>query len=174
MRNKCSIIVLLMFILMGCAPRVVIMVDGVPVPEYAYHMRSPAMEGLSIEVIAAKYINADEAGEPVLWPVYFRVDEMYYVDPDSTEYIGLTIKVRNPNKVWYELIEYGSSEPVIGRGDTHVSTNGIYSGRLRFKHFNITHKTKNDTKQSHRIEVRDEEGRSIIRIGKFTYKVIRP
>jgi hypothetical protein len=174
MRIKCSMMLLLLFILAGCAPKVVIMVDGAPIPTYAYRMRSPALEGLSIEVIAAKYTNADEEGEPVLWPVYFRVDETYYVDPDSTEYVCLTIKVRNPNKVWYELTEHSSSEPLIGRGDTHVSTNGIYSGRLRFNYFNITHKTKNDTKQSHRIEVRDEEGRSIIRIGSFDYKVIRP
>lgn len=174
MRNRYSMIVLLLFILAGCAPKMIIMLDGMPVPEYAYHMRSPAMEGLSIEVIAAKYINADEAGEPILWPVYFRVDEMYYVDPDNTEYVAITIKVRNPNKVWYALNEYTTSEPLIGRGDTHVSTNGIYSGRLRFNYFNITHKTKNNTKQSHRIDVRDGEGRSMIRIGKFTYKVIRP
>jgi len=173
-KSRYSFLVLLLFMLMGCGTtKMVVMLDGAPLPEYAVVMRNPAT-GLSIEVVAAKYVDADEEGEPILWPVYFGVDETYYVDPDSTRYIKITVKVRNPNKAWYELTERCSQAPVIGRGKTNISTKGIYKGRLRYNKFDIFYFTANNTERKHSIEVKDKGGMSIIRIGTFSYKVIRP
>lgn len=162
---------ILLLILTGCAPKVTIMLDGVPLPDYVYHLSSPET-GLVIEVYAAKYINTDEEGEPILWPIYLRVDETYYIDPDITEYVKITVKVRNPEKVWYELRKKSFNKILIGRGKANTTITEIYSGRLKFNDFDIAHKTTNNTMQSHTIEVRDKRGLSIMRIGKFSYKVI--
>jgi len=170
-KPKFLVVLMLLFVL-GCAPKVTILLDGVPLPGHSYRMKSPAT-GLDIEVVAANYINADEEGEAILWPIYFKVDKMYTVNPDNTNCVKIMVKIRNPNKVWYELREYSSTESLIERGKASTSTRGIYSGRLRFKYFDLTHAVENNTKQNHSVEVRNAEGLSLIRIGTFSYKVQR-
>lgn len=172
MKLRSLIVLLSIFAFGGCTPKMIVMLDGAPLPDYAYQLSNPAT-GLSIEVVAAKYVNADEDGEPILWPVYLSVDKMYYVEPDNTKYVKITVVVRNPNKAWYRLTERCLEAPVIGGGKTKISTKGIYSGRLRFNKFDILYPTKeNNVMRKHIIEVEDKGGLSIIRIGKFSYKVL--
>ena len=166
-------VLLPLLLMLGCASKVVILLDGRPVPEYSYTMTNPAT-GLSMEVVAANYIKTYETGELVLWPTYFSVGETYYVDPDNTSYVKITVRIRNPNKVWYELKENVFSKQLFGKGKSKASTEGIYKGRLRFNKFEIHHFVKNNTMRKINVEVMDKDKTPLFIIGDFSYKVVRP
>lgn len=156
--------------LMACAPRITIMLDGQPIPEYAYTLNN-LQTGLSMEIVAAKYVKKYESGELVLWPVYLNVNKTHDVDPNDTSYVKIVIKVRNPNKALYELIESVSDKPS-GAIKREILTNSMYKGRLRYKSFEIFYPITEEISRDISFEIKGKEGLTLCVIGDFSYKTI--
>jgi len=165
--------ILLFLFLIGCAPRVTILLDGQPVPDYSYVMSNPAT-GIMMEVTSAKIIKADEEGEEVLIPEYSKVDKIYYVDSKKTKYIMVSIKIKNLKKAEYQLVERCTFKPVVGSGKSGVAGNLIYKGRLRYNTFNIRHDIVPNTFKKISFELYDKRGTQLLEIGRFSYKMVVP
>ena len=167
-KSKILIPLLLLFTI-GCTPKIIIMVDGQPAPTYAYILKNP-QTGLSMEVIAAKFVEIDEEGETVLWPIYLNVDEISIVDPDSTRHIKISVKIRNPNKVQYELHENVLSESQSSGDKSKILTNVIYKGRLRNNNFDFFYCIDSEIGRKISFTVKDKNGLTLFIIGDFSYK----
>ena len=171
MRNVLVGVLCLLFV--GCAPSVVIMLDGRPVPEYAYVLSNPET-GIEVQVVAARWYYTYEGKEKILWPEYLQVDEIQKVDPDNTAFIGFDIKIKNLKKANYELVDKYSSETIINKGEKEITESGIYKGSLRHNKINIRHLVKEGTLTESTIIIKNGEGMQIMKIGSFFCKAVRP
>jgi len=172
MKRSLRIVVLFpLLFLMACAPRITIMLDGRPVPEYTYTLNNP-QTGLSMEVTVAKYTKQYESGELVLWPVYLKVNKTYSITPADTSYIKITVKVRNPNKAWYELNENVLVEPQFGKIKGKILTMVVYRGKLRYNAFEIVHSIGDGKAKNINIGVKGKGDFQIFTVGDFSYKIV--
>ena len=172
-KMKNVLIMMLCLLFVSCAPRMIVMLDGVPVPKYAYTSSNPET-GISIQVIAIKWVHAYEGDEEILWPEYLNMDKTYYINPDITAFVEINVKIKNPNKAYYQLVGYDLSKPLIGSGDKKESVYGIYAGRLRHNSFRLKYVLENNTSNMSSIKLKTKEGFPLITIGNFSYKVICP
>ena len=171
MKNAFLIILSLIFI--GCAPRMTVLLDGKPIPEYSYTLTNPET-GIQVQVVAAKWVYVDEDGEKILWPEYIRVGECIDVNPDRALYIGIHIKIKNLEKMHYRLMDQHLTRTLTGPGDTEVGSTAIYDGRLRYNIFKVNYVLKDNTYNKVDIVLENKHGLRLMKIGSFAYKVKRP
>jgi len=166
------ILIILSLIFIGCAPRMTVLLDGKPVPQYSYTLTNPET-GIQIQVVAAKWSYIDEDGEKILWPEYIKVDECVEIDPGQALYIGIQIKVKNLEKMHYRLMDQRSSGILIGQGNTEAGSTAIYNGRLRYSTFTVNYPLKANTYNKIDIILENKNGLRLMKIGSFSYKVKR-
>jgi len=166
MRKKAILLVMFLTFIVGCAPRITILLDGVPVPDHSYVLSNPATD-LKIEVVAARWYYIFETGEKVLWPQYLSLNKKHYINPEDTEFIEVLIKVSNPNKVWYSINEVVSK-------DREITTTEMYKGRLRHKRFTTRYFSNDEGMYNITINLKDIDDFSIIQMGKVMYEIRNP
>lgn len=137
--------------------------------DHSYTLSNPGSD-LKIEVLAARWYYIEETGEKVLWPEYIEVDKKYFVDPDA-EFVEIIIRIKNPNKVWYQVSSVVSSERAI-----NPETNGwnsrresLYEGQLRYKLIVMQPLVEEKMLHTNYILVTNEKGLTIMRIGDFKF-----
>ncbi|MFW9871772.1 MAG: hypothetical protein ACFFG0_01635 [Candidatus Thorarchaeota archaeon] len=168
MKKLIAMLALLVFT--GCAPKMTILLDGQPIPNYAYVLTNPATN-LTLDVTAAHYIK--KGG--VSWPVYASVSKINKINPDKTKFILINVKVYNPKKVSYRLMEYSTDKEIITwDNERQLNFYTIYEGKQEFKKLSIYHNIENNKFQRFQIEIWDMKGRQLITIGDFAYKMLRP
>jgi len=166
------LLIVLFLFLVGCSPGVTILLDGQPIPNYAYTVRNPNT-GLSMEVIAAQVIEKNVDGETVLWPVYSKVDKVYHIDPEKTKYIMVQIRVKNPNKVQYLLTQSCLNKKIFSGKKSDSVVTAIYQGHLMYRSFTINYRIKNNNFKKISFEVWDKDINRIMKVGSFSYKMLQ-
>jgi len=165
------LLIVLFLFLVGCSPKVTLLVDGQPVPNYAYVVRNPNTD-LSMEVIAAQVIEKNVDGETVLWPVYSKVDKVYHIDPEKTKHIMVQVTVRNPNKVYYEITQSCLDETILGKRKVNVVVSTIYKGHLPYRSYTINYDIENNKFKKIRFEAWTKGSTKIFTVGTFSYKML--
>ena len=168
MKNVFMAILSIVFV--SCAPKMTVLLDGKPIPEYSYTLTNPET-GIQVQVIAAKWSYIDEDGEKTLWPEYFKVGNCVEIDPKEAAFFEINIKVKNLKKAPYTISEQFLSRPLIGQGETRITNSGIYSGHLRYNSFKVHHVIKGNTYNSVEVLIENKNGLRLMKIGSFSYKV---
>lgn len=164
-RNVICLAIMLLF-LVGCAPRITILLDGAPIPNHSYILSNPATD-LKIEIVIARWYYIFEEGERVLWPQYLSLNKKHYINPENTEFIEVAVKVSNPNKVWYSIDE------VVNK-NREVITTELYKGRLRHKRFVIRHFSSEEGVYNITVNLKDKSDFPIVRMGEVIYEIRNP
>ena len=158
MRSKNIVMVVLLLLLTGCAPKVMLMLDGLPAPTHAYVMANPATS-IQVEVIASSWHYEDINNKETLWPRYLQFNREHTIKAENTEFIELTITVRNPRRVWYVLEEYSDGNPI-----------EIYQGGDLQRRFTVRHDVFEEGPHRARVVLRNKEGLALMELGEVVYE----
>ena len=156
-------------LLIGCANRVIITSDGLPIPTHAYVMSNPNT-GIKVQLIAISWEHAYEGDERILWPKYMSKGEVIKVDAEKAAFVEFNVKIQNLNKAFYRLVERTSSKSLIDGLHKSCTVNGVYHGRLKHQSFRLRHKIIAGRLTKNTVELWDEWGKPIIIIGPFLHK----
>jgi len=155
MRSKNIVVVVLLLLLTGCAPKVMLMLDGLPAPTHAYVMANPATS-IQLKVVASSWhYNKDHN----LWPRYMQFNRKYTIKAEKTEFIELSVTVCNPKRVWYILEEYTNNRPI-----------EVFQGGDKIRKFTIRHNVFEEGSHRVRVVLRNKEGLALMELGEVVYE----
>jgi hypothetical protein len=171
-RNAKLLIIILSLFFIGCAPKMTVLLDGKPIPQYSYTLTNPET-GIRLQVIAAKLAYADEDGERIIRPDYVGVGKCVEIDPDKAASFDIMVQVKNLDKAHYIIMQKQLIRPVLGSGQVSAAETIVYAGHLRYNSFRLTYVLKDNTYNKIDITVGNQKGMPLMTIGSFTFKVMR-
>lgn len=123
MKTKMSIAILLLFMCVGCASQNIYL-DGMPISNYEYHMKSP--HGPRAMFVLVRYFDKQFGDETMLYPEYLDILKPNTIYPDETKHLIVHVRVVNvegderiPLMIWYKL-----------KGDIIDEYKILYEGQL--------------------------------------------
>jgi hypothetical protein len=155
MRSNRLLLVVLLLLLTGCAPKVMIMLDGLPAPTHAYVMANPATS-IQLEVVASSWHYKDRK---TLYPCYLTFNKKYTIKAEETEFIELSVTVYNPKEVWYILENWTDGMPF-----------EIYSGKGVQRRFTIRHNVLDEGPHRTSVVLKDKDGFVLMELGEVIYE----
>ena len=162
--------IILSLFLVGCAPKMVVMLDGRPIPQYSYTLTNPET-GIQVRVTAANVTYVDEDGEKILWPEYVSVNDCVDIDVDKSATFDIMVQVKNLNKAYYKIKQLQLTRPILGNGETNVANSLVYAGHLRYNTVKLSYVLNDNTYNKIDITVENENNLMLMSIGSFIYKV---
>lgn len=127
---KTAVILLLIILTFGCAKKMIINIDGMPVSNYEYNLTNEET-GIRAVFVLARYYREYEGKEYIVKPEYLNALQVNRIDSTTTERLILHIKVINLKKQYFAM-NWEISEP--GGGATKGRW---YTGKLSRKDFSI-------------------------------------
>lgn len=122
MKRGFIILMLLTFVLIGCATNQNIYVDGMPIADKEYTANTP--EGIRASFLLTRYYEKKFDDESMIYPEYLDIwDSKNRINIDKTEDLILHVKIVNvkriPINVWATI-----------KSNEEASCNILYKGRL--------------------------------------------
>lgn len=131
------LLVLIFLLLTGCATKMQMNVDGMPMPNTTFVVKNEET-GIRAEAYMARMIRKDNGGESEVAPAdYLEIEnkEIHELDPDTVSVSG-KVRIINPqNKKYFIKVIYTLDYP--GKKFPYVVSHVLYEGKAREKIFDI-------------------------------------
>lgn len=143
MRKNIIISMLFFLLLVGCAVKHNVYVDGMPISDLEYFTTTPS--GLKSAFVLARYYKKTYGDEYILYPEYLDILKHNDINSEKTEKLIIHVKVVNIKEqrfiVWYKLINSELQNykmlynGILPRKDFYIELpmgNGLYEYELVF------------------------------------------
>jgi len=128
---RIAVILLLIILTFGCAKKMVINVDGMPVSNHEYNLTNEET-GIRAVFVLVRYYREYEGKEYIIKPEFLDALHANRIDPSTTERLTLHIKVINLKKQYFAM-NWEISGP-----DSWGTKGRSYIGKLSRKDFFMT------------------------------------
>lgn len=163
-KAKLAFFILLMLAVAGCAKKMVINVDGMPISTNEYNLTNDET-GIRVVFILARYYKDYEGEEYILKPEYLDALESHRVSPEDTERLVLHIKVINLKKSFYSL-NWEINEP-----DESKAGGVLYAGKLSRKDYYLKLPVSKPGAYSYSFELTNADREGLFSLPRMGYKV---
>lgn len=168
MLKKLLILIMTIIILSGCARSIKVYVDGYPLAEREYIIRS---NDISVRYIVSRWFERNlKNSEEELYPQHLKKDTAY-IFPEDTKSVAFHIMVVNPENISYQ-VRYKVkhiTDNTITRTDYLTS----YSGQRTRNMVNVSIPAKSGMNARVEVYVSDSKGNKIIDLGYIFFKIIQ-
>jgi len=159
-------VILLLFILsfVGCAKKMIINIDGMPISNHEYQLTNEET-GIRTVFVLTKQYREYEGKEFIIKPEYLDALHVNRIQPEKIERLGMHIKVVNTKRK-----EYSLSWQVSGPNDSSIM-GLIYRGRISRRDFYLPLPFDKDGTYEFLFTIADGAGDDMYNLPLMRYKV---
>lgn len=165
MKTKSILIMMMLFLVVGCAGNVIVNVDGMPVADKEYTLINSETGIRTAFVLVRSYRAYENKNEYIVKPEYLDTMIENKIEKEDTEALRLHLKVINLKKKRYSINwEIAGPHNLLAKGL-------LYSGKLSRKDFALDLPIEKPGKYEYLFRLVDENGRDLYELPKMQYIV---